>query len=209
MTTRTLETLASLLDDRIDILERDVTKYPPAKQVFRTISAILALERVSALAPIHSWTLSSHRLLDQDRINGYKETVQLSDYCFDVCEALKATIKEENKDDLGEFATTALGDVGRYVSCTLARLPPFLNSHYSVICQIEQTLKTETSLPHAGYDKGEIERKKLKIQETLDALNRHSSSSNEDDSLGGRSLQSPPLDSHNASMTSVSDNGGS
>ena len=59
-------------------------------------------------------------MLDQDRINAYKETVQLSDYCFDVCEALKATIQEENADDLGEFATIALGDVGRYVGCTLA-----------------------------------------------------------------------------------------
>ena len=53
MATRTLEALASLLDDRIDILERDVTKYSPAKQVFGTISAILALTRVCALALIH------------------------------------------------------------------------------------------------------------------------------------------------------------
>jgi hypothetical protein len=84
---------------------------------------------------------------------------------------------------------------------------PLLNSNYSVICEIERTLKAETSLPHAGYDKGDIERKKLKIQETLDALNRHSSSSNADDSLDGRALQSPSLDSLNASITSVSDNG--
>ena len=146
-------------------------------------------------------------MLNQDRINAHKETVQLSEYCFDVCEALKATIQEENTDDLGEFATTALGNVGRYVNCALANLPPFLNSNLSAICEIEQTLKRATTLPHVGYDKAEIEGKKLKIQETLDALNRHSSSSNGDDSLGGRSLQSPSLDSHNASMTSVSDNG--
>ena len=146
-------------------------------------------------------------MLDQDRINAYKETVQLSDYCFDVCEALKATIQEENADDLGEFATIALGDVGRYVGCTLACLPPFLNSDYSVICEIERTLKTKASLPHVEYDKGEIERKKLKIQETLDALNRHNSSSDGDGSLDGCAFQSPSLDSHNASMTSVSDNG--
>ena len=146
-------------------------------------------------------------MLDQDRINAYNETVQLSDYCFDVCEALKATIHEENTDDLGEFATTALGDVGRYVSCTLARFPPFLRGNYSVICEIEQTLKRATSLPHVGYDKGEIEGKKLKIQDTVDALNRHSSSSKGDDSLDGRAPQSLSLDSHDASMTSVSENG--
>ena len=144
-------------------------------------------------------------MLDQDRINAYKETVQLSDYCFDVCEALKATIQEENTDDLGEFTTTALGDVGRYVSCTLARFPPFLTSNYSVICEIEQTLKRATSLPHIGYDKDEIEGKKLKIQDILDALNRHSSSS--DDSLDGPALRSLSFDSRDASMTSVSENG--
>ena len=57
MATHSLEALTSLLDDRISILERDITKYSPAKQVFGTISAILALTRVSALALIHSWTL--------------------------------------------------------------------------------------------------------------------------------------------------------
>ena len=120
MATRSLEALASLLDDRIGILERDVTKYSPVKQVFGTISAVLALARVSALA---LFTRGLSHLIDcsiQDRINAYKETVQLSDYCFDVCEALKATIQEENMDGLGKFATTALGDVGRYVSCTIA-----------------------------------------------------------------------------------------
>ena len=145
-------------------------------------------------------------MLDQDRINAYNETVQLSDYCFDVCEALKATIQEENTDDLGEFATTALGDVGRYVSCTLACLPSFLNSNYSVICEIERTLKSATSLPHAGYDRAEIEGKKLKIQDKLDALNRHSSSSN-GDSLDGHAPRSLSLDSPDVSMTSVSENG--
>ena len=54
MATHSLEVLASLLDDRINILEKDVTKYSPAKQVFGTIGAILALARVSALALIHS-----------------------------------------------------------------------------------------------------------------------------------------------------------
>ena len=49
----------------------------------------------------------------------YKETIQLSEYCFDVCEALKATIQEGNMDDLGEFARTALEDVERCVD------PPF------------------------------------------------------------------------------------
>ena len=158
----------------------------------------------------HRFTRGLSHLIDcsiQDRINAYKETVQLSDYCFDVCEALKATIQEENTDDLGEFTTTALEDVGRYVSCTLARLNPFLNSNCSVICEIERTLKAATSLPHVGYDMGEIERKKLKIQDKLDAVNRQTSSSNRDDSSDGRALQSPSLDSHNASMTSISENG--
>lgn len=37
------------LDDRISILNRNVVEPSPAKQIFMTVSAILALVRVSAL----------------------------------------------------------------------------------------------------------------------------------------------------------------
>lgn len=51
MATRTRTAQASLLDDKIDILRRDVTGTSPLKGVFRDIGVILALVRVSARAP--------------------------------------------------------------------------------------------------------------------------------------------------------------
>jgi hypothetical protein len=49
MATRTRKAKATILDDRIDILERNAVEVSPAKQVFGTVAAILALVRVSAL----------------------------------------------------------------------------------------------------------------------------------------------------------------
>ena len=47
MATRTRNAKVSLLDDRIDILNRGAVDVSSAKQVFRTVSATLALVRVS------------------------------------------------------------------------------------------------------------------------------------------------------------------
>lgn len=41
--------------------------------------------------------------------------MQLSDHCFNVCEALKTAIREENMDDLSEPVRIALEDLGRFV----------------------------------------------------------------------------------------------
>ena len=49
MATPTGEALVSLLDDRIEILDRNATEPPLAGQVFRTVRAILAFVRVRAL----------------------------------------------------------------------------------------------------------------------------------------------------------------
>ena len=49
MATPTREALASLLDDRIEILDRNATEPPLAGQVFGTVRAILASVRVRAL----------------------------------------------------------------------------------------------------------------------------------------------------------------
>lgn len=48
MQTRTREAEVPLLDDRIDILNRNAGDASPANQVFRTVSTILALIRVGA-----------------------------------------------------------------------------------------------------------------------------------------------------------------
>jgi hypothetical protein len=52
MAARTRKVKVSL-DDRIDILNRNAVEASPAKQVFRTVGAILALVRVGALV-LHS-----------------------------------------------------------------------------------------------------------------------------------------------------------
>ena len=53
MATPTGEALVSLLDDRIEILDRNATEPPLAGQVFRTVRAILTFVRVGAL-PLRS-----------------------------------------------------------------------------------------------------------------------------------------------------------
>ena len=63
MTTRARKTKATL-DDRIDILSRITTQVSPAKEVFTTVSAILALVRVSDIATLHS-SVDSRPLMSQ------------------------------------------------------------------------------------------------------------------------------------------------
>ncbi|KAF9790923.1 kinase-like domain-containing protein [Thelephora terrestris] len=95
MTTRTRKSQMSVLDDRIDILDKNAAEPSPIKKVFSTVSAILALVR--------------------DKLITNKDFVRLSDYCFNVCEVLKTAIKEENADDLSEPVQIALEDLARNI----------------------------------------------------------------------------------------------
>lgn len=47
---------------------------------------------------------------------GNKDSVQLSEYCFNVCELLKTAIEGKNADDLAESERKALEDLERSVS---------------------------------------------------------------------------------------------
>ena len=53
MATRTRKAKESLLDDRINILNKDAVEASPAKQVFSTVSTTLALVRVGASFCVH------------------------------------------------------------------------------------------------------------------------------------------------------------
>ena len=44
-----------------------------------------------------------------------KDSVQLSEYCFNACEALKTTIQGNNADDLNEPVGVALKDLERCI----------------------------------------------------------------------------------------------
>jgi len=46
--------------------------------------------------------------------------VELSEYCFDVCEVLKTAIHGKKEDDLSEPVRMALEDLGRCVDLALA-----------------------------------------------------------------------------------------
>lgn len=107
MATRRSKTWVSLLD-KIDILDRKTTEASPtAQQVFKVVSGILALVRVGALALRPS--VNSHLRLDQDKMIADKDSVQFSDYCFKICEAL------EDPDDLNGHGRIELENLGRYV----------------------------------------------------------------------------------------------
>ena len=45
-----------------------------------------------------------------------KDAMQLSEYCFDVCDVLKITIRGKGVDDLGGSARKVLEDLERCVS---------------------------------------------------------------------------------------------
>ena len=44
-----------------------------------------------------------------------QDSVQLSEYCFNVCEVLKTVIQGKNTDDLDEPVRMALGEMERCV----------------------------------------------------------------------------------------------
>jgi len=44
-----------------------------------------------------------------------KDSVQLSKYCFNVCEALKAVVQGRNVESLNESVRVALKDLERWV----------------------------------------------------------------------------------------------
>jgi len=49
-----------------------------------------------------------------------KDSVELSEYCFNMCEVLKTVIYGKNADDLSEPVRRALEDLGRCVDLALA-----------------------------------------------------------------------------------------
>lgn len=72
------EARVSLIDGKIDILNRDVVEASPAKRIFRTVSAILSLVRVGA--PILHLSVNHHISLmvqpgQDDRQRRFRTTV--------------------------------------------------------------------------------------------------------------------------------------
>jgi len=102
------------LDDRIDTLNRNVVDASPGCQVFRTVSAILVLTRVS----IHILVSpkNSHRWPNKDKMVDNEDYVQVSEYCFDTCVALEPVIQGKSADYSNESLRMALEDLERCVN---------------------------------------------------------------------------------------------
>lgn len=112
MATRTSKARASL-NDRIDILNKNAVEVSPAKQVFGTVTTILALVRVRFVALCSSMDSGSHLLFNKDKMIENKESVQLSEQCFNVCEILMDAIQGKDAGDLNDSETMAMKDLDR------------------------------------------------------------------------------------------------
>ena len=113
MATRTRKANATLFDDRINVLDRNAIETSPTKRIFRTVSAILALVRVSVLV-LHL-LVAHYSWFNQDKMIDDGDSVELSEYCFNVCEGLWTVVGGNNTDDFNESVRVALGDLEKYV----------------------------------------------------------------------------------------------
>ena len=109
-----------LLNDRINTLNNDAVNISPAQRIYRTVSDILVLVRVSALALLPP--MDSHRWRNQEKMIKNEFSVQLSEECFNVCETLKTKIPGGNVEDLSESVRIILEDLEKCVDSQTATL---------------------------------------------------------------------------------------
>ena len=102
-----------------------------------------------------------------------KDSVKLSEYCFDVCSVLETAIRGKKADDLSGPVRTALEDLERCVDQPQPSPLTILNGP-RLLCEIERTLRSGVNPPHTKYDKEKVEEHKLEIREILDVFNPRS-----------------------------------
>ena len=101
------------LDDRINTLKRDATETTPAQEVYRTASAIMILVRVGT--PILLLPVDPHWCHNQNKLSHNKDSVELSEFCSNMCETLKTAMQGKGGDDLSEPASMGLKELERYI----------------------------------------------------------------------------------------------
>ena len=103
-----------------------------------------------------------------------KDSVQISESCFNVCEVLDVAIQGKNAGGLNESVRTALEDSERYFNqprpCLLT-----IPSGPRVTREIERTLRRGASTPHTKHNKESVEGHMLEIERILGALTSLSS----------------------------------
>ena len=116
--TRTNNIITPLLDFCTAVLTMNAAEVSPGTEIFRVASIILALVQVStpALLPF----TNSHSCPNKDTMIDDKYVVQVSEYCFNACEALNRMIQGRNLDDLSESERIAMEDMERCVGYLLS-----------------------------------------------------------------------------------------
>ena len=104
---------SKLLDDRIDFLYINAAEPSPAQRVFGTAYTILTLIRVSA--PVSHLSVDSHWRPNQDKCKKTynKDFMDLSEYCFNICNLLEITFRGKSAGDLNEPIRMAIKDLER------------------------------------------------------------------------------------------------
>ena len=116
--THTSNIITPLLDFCIAILTMNAAEVSPGKEIFRVASIILALVRVSAPALLPF--TNPHSCPNKNTMIDDKYVVQVSEYCFNACEALNRMIQGRNLDDLSESERTATEDMERCIGYLLS-----------------------------------------------------------------------------------------
>jgi len=114
----TYNIIIPLLDFCIAILTMNAAEVSPGKEVFRVASVILTLVRVSTLA-LRLFT-NSYSCPNKDTMVDDKYVVQVSEYCFNACEALSRMIQGRNLGDFSGPERIAMEDMERCVGYLLS-----------------------------------------------------------------------------------------
>jgi len=136
-----------------------------------------------------------------------KDCVQLCEYLFNVCDALK--IATRGKDIYGpdESERVALEYLKNCADCVPATLFTDNYSRLRLIRKVQWTVKRKASTPYAEY-KEEVDGCKLGIQRILGALYEPSSPLDENLSAGDRPPYLAPVDTATVTIP-VSESGAS
>ena len=148
-------------------------------------------------------------MLDQEQKIGDKDSIQLTEYCFSMCEALKTAICGREVDDLPKSVKAALKDAERCVcvpnnlsSCLLT-----ISNNFRATREIDWTLRRGETTSQSKRHKQKIERHVREIEQILSTLNLLRSPRGEGPSVLETSPSMMSIDLHDDTTTSVAESG--
>lgn len=132
--------------------------------------------------------------------------MQLSDYCFSVCETLRTVIPESDLGELDESGKVGMECLERCVDQPWSDFLFTIANDFRVMCEIERTLRRGASTPYVKY-RSRVEGYVLKVQQTLRTYQALNPPFGEDPSTGQSAAHPTPVDPHNCATTYVSEGG--